>query len=126
MPTVLVVDDEVEVRKLVGAMLVREGFEVVVSDSGEHALRAYEKTTKHIDLLLTDVVSPGMSGPILADRLLDKQDDLRVLFMSGYDGTQVVQHYVVERGFSLLVKPFTLEQLRVKVRQVLDQPAPVR
>ena len=126
MATVLVVDDEMEVRKLVGAMLVREGHTVVISDSGEHALRAYDKSDKHFDVLLTDVVSPGMSGPVLADRLLDKQPDLRVLFMSGYDGTQVVQHYVVERGFSLLPKPFTLEQLRSKVQYVLDQPALVR
>jgi DNA-binding NtrC family response regulator len=120
--TILVVDDEPEVRKLVGAMLTREGHNVVVSDSGEHALGAYEKANSHIDLLLTDVVSPGMSGPVLADRLTDIQPDLRVLFMSGFDGTQVVQRYVVERGFSLLVKPFTMEQLRTKVRDVLNQP----
>lgn len=105
-------------------MLAREGHTVVISDSGEHALKAFQKTTDHIDLLLTDVVSPGMSGPMLADKLVEQQKDLRVLFMSGFDGTQVVQRYVVERGFSLLVKPFTMEQLREKVRSVLSQPAP--
>jgi DNA-binding NtrC family response regulator len=124
MATILVVDDEPEVRKLVGAMLSREGHSVVISDSGDHALRAYQKTETHIDLLLTDVVSPGMSGPVLADRLTAQQADLRVLFMSGYDGTQVVQRYVVERGFSLLVKPFTMEQLREKVRAALNKPEP--
>jgi two-component system cell cycle sensor histidine kinase/response regulator CckA len=124
--TILVVDDEPEVRKLVGAMLSREGHNVVISDSGEHALKAFHKSTDRIDLLLTDVVSPGMSGPMLADRLVDLQHDLRVLFMSGFDGTQVVQRYVVERGFSLLVKPFTMEQLRQKVRDVLDQSAPAK
>jgi DNA-binding NtrC family response regulator len=124
MATILVVDDEPEVRKLVGAMLSREGHSVVISDSGDHALRAYQKTETHIDLLLTDVVSPGMSGPVLADRLTAQQADLRVLFMSGYDGTQVVQRYVVERGFSLLVKPFTMEQLREKVRAALNRPEP--
>jgi two-component system cell cycle sensor histidine kinase/response regulator CckA len=124
--TILVVDDEPEVRKLVGAMLSREGHNVVISDSGEHALKAFHKTADRIDLLLTDVVSPGMSGPMLADRLVDVQHDLRVLFMSGFDGTQVVQRYVVERGFSLLVKPFTMEQLRQKVRDVLDQSAPAQ
>ena len=124
MATILVVDDEPEVRKLVGAMLSREGHSVVISDSGDHALRAYQKTESHIDLLLTDVVSPGMSGPVLADRLSAQQADLRVLFMSGYDGTQVVQRYVVERGFSLLVKPFTMEQLREKVRDALNKPEP--
>jgi hypothetical protein len=124
MATILVVDDEPEVRKLVGTMLTRDGHSVVISDSGEHALRAYQKTEERIDLLLTDVVSPGMSGPVLADRLLDQQTDLRVLFMSGYDGTQVVQRYVLERGFFLLPKPFTIEQLRSKVSEVLDRPAP--
>jgi two-component system, cell cycle sensor histidine kinase and response regulator CckA len=120
--TILVVDDEPEVRKLVGAMLSREGHAVTISDSGEHALNAFQKCSTRIDLLLTDVVSPGMSGPMLADRLVEEQPDLRVLFMSGFDGTQVVQRYVVERGYSLLVKPFTMEQLRQKVRAVLAQP----
>jgi two-component system, cell cycle sensor histidine kinase and response regulator CckA len=120
--TILVVDDEPEVRKLVGAMLSREGHAVTISDSGEHALNAFQKCSTRIDLLLTDVVSPGMSGPMLADRLVEEQPDLRVLLMSGFDGTQVVQRYVVERGYSLLVKPFTMEQLRQKVRAVLAQP----
>jgi DNA-binding NtrC family response regulator len=123
---ILIVDDEPEVRKLVGAMLSREGHDAVISDSGEHALRAYDKAGTRFDLLLTDVVSPGMSGPVLADILTEQQPDLRVLFMSGFDGTQVVQRYVLERGFSLLVKPFTMEQLREKVREVLNQPLPQR
>jgi two-component system cell cycle sensor histidine kinase/response regulator CckA len=122
--TILIVDDEPEVRKLVGAMLTREGHSVVISDSGEHALNAYEKHQGHVDLLLTDVVSPGMSGPVLADRLTEVQSDLRVLFMSGFAGTHVVQRYVVERGFSLLIKPFTMDQLREKVQSVLDQAVP--
>jgi two-component system cell cycle sensor histidine kinase/response regulator CckA len=126
MATILVVDDEPEVRKLVGAMLSLDGHSVVISDSGDHALRAFQKIESHIDLLLTDVVSPGMSGPVLADRLTEQQPDLRVLFMSGFDGTQVVQRYVVERGFSLLVKPFTMEQLREKVRDALGQTVPTR
>jgi two-component system, cell cycle sensor histidine kinase and response regulator CckA len=124
--TILVVDDEPEVRKLVGAMLTRDGHLVIISDSGEHALKAFHKATERIDLLLTDVVSPGMSGPMLADRLVEIQPDLRVLFMSGFDGTQVVQRYVVERGYSLLVKPFTMDQLRQKVRDVLTQPVPAQ
>ncbi len=124
-PTILVVDDEPEVRKLVGAMLSRDKYQVLISDSGETALRTFTKHGAPIDLLLTDVVSPGMSGPVLADQLLELQPNLRVLFMSGFDSTQVVQHYVLERGFSLLTKPFTMEQLREKVRQVLDEPGQI-
>lgn len=119
--TILVVDDEAEVRKLVGAMLTRDGYEVLVSDSGDQAIKTFRKHGKEVNLLLTDVVSPGMSGPMLADALLEIQPDLQVLFMSGFDNTQVVQHYVVERGFSLLIKPFTMDQLRDKVREALGR-----
>jgi DNA-binding NtrC family response regulator len=120
-PTILVVDDEAEVRKLVGAMLTRDGYDVLVSDSGDQAIKTFRKHGSKIQLLLTDVVSPGMSGPMLADALLEVQPDLHVLFMSGFDNTQVVQHYVVERGFSLLIKPFTMDQLRDKVREALGR-----
>jgi DNA-binding NtrC family response regulator len=120
--TILVVDDEPEIRKLVGAMLSRDSYKVLISDSGETALKTFEKHGLPIDLLLTDVVSPGVSGPMLADQLTELQPGLKVLFMSGFDHTQVVQKYVLEKGYSLLVKPFTMEQLREKVRNVLDGP----
>ena len=116
---ILVVDDEPEVRKLVAAMLARNGYRVLSADSGENALRLFKNNTD-TDLLLTDVVAPGMSGPMIADQVAALKPDIRVLFMSGYDSTQVVQRYVVERGYSLLVKPFTMEQLEQKVRSVLE------
>lgn len=72
------------------------------------------------DLLLTDVVMPGMSGPMLVDHLLALQPDLRVLFMSGYDDRQVVQRYVVERGFHLITKPFTVKSLRSEVEAIIE------
>jgi CheY-like chemotaxis protein len=118
-PKVLVVDDEPEIRKLVAAMLARNGYRVLSADSGENALRLF-KSNPDTDLLLTDVVSPGMSGPMIADQISALKPDIKVLFMSGYDGTQVVQRYVIERGYSLLTKPFSLEQLESKVRAVLS------
>src|ERR1700689_625286 len=118
-PKVLVVDDEPEVRKLVAAMLVRNGYRVVSADSGENAIRLF-KNNPDTDLLLTDVVAPGMSGPMIADQIASLKPDIKVLFMSGYDGTQVVQRYVIEKGYSLLTKPFTMEQLESKVRAVLS------
>ena len=118
-PKVLVVDDEPEVRKLVAAMLVRNGYRVLSADSGENAIRLF-KNNPDTDLLLTDVVAPGMSGPMIADQIASLKPDIKVLFMSGYDGTQVVQRYVVEKGYSLLIKPFTMEQLERKVRAVLE------
>ena len=116
--TILVVDDEPEIRKLVTAMLSRNHYRVLTADTGENAIRLL-KNNPGVDLLLTDVVAPGMSGPMIADKCADVRPDLKVLFMSGYDGTQVVQRYVVEKGYSLLIKPFTMEQLQEKVRSII-------
>jgi len=117
--TVLVVDDEPEVRKLVSAMVTQLGYNVLTADSGEHALTLYKHHKDPIELLITDVVAPGMSGPMLADKLTALQPDLKVLYISGYDNTHVVQKYVVEKGHHLLTKPFTVEEMQNKMRQML-------
>jgi CheY-like chemotaxis protein len=119
--TVMVVDDEAEIRKLVAAMVGQFGYNALTADSGEHALTLY-KHHQPLALLITDVVAPGMSGPMLADRLSSLQPDLKVLYISGYDNTHVVQKYVVEKGHALLAKPFTVEELRAKMAELL-QPA---
>jgi CheY-like chemotaxis protein len=116
--TILVVDDEPEIRKLVGAMVGQFGYNVLTADSGEHALTLY-RNHGPIELLITDVVAPGMSGPMLADKLVTLQPGLRVLFISGYDNTQVVQKYVVERGHALLAKPFTVAELKAKLTDLV-------
>src|ERR1051325_9316377 len=120
--TILVVDDEPEIRKLVGAMVGSFGYNVLTADSGEHAMTLY-KNNGPIELLITDVVAPGMSGPMLADKLTELQPGLKVLYISGYDNTHVVQKYVVEKGHELLAKPFTVEELQTKVRELLTQVA---
>ncbi len=117
--TVLVVDDEPEIRKLVSAMVTQFGFNVLTADSGDHALTIYKKHKSPIELLITDVVAPGMSGPMLADKLTAIQPDLKVLYISGYDNTHVVQKYVVEKGHALLSKPFTMEELQAKMTELL-------
>jgi len=117
MQTILVVDDEPEVRKLVAAMLTRKGYRVLTADSGENALRLF-RNNPDTELLLTDVVAPGMSGPMIADEVAALQPHIKVLFMTGYDGTQVVQRYVVEKNYALIVKPFTMDQLAAKVASV--------
>jgi two-component system, cell cycle sensor histidine kinase and response regulator CckA len=116
--TIMVVDDEPEVRKLVGAMVSNFGYTVLTADSGEHALTLY-KNNHPLDLLITDVIAPGMSGPMLADKLTEMQPDLKVLYISGYDNTHVVQKYVVERGHKLLSKPFTVDELQSTVKDML-------
>jgi CheY-like chemotaxis protein len=122
--TILIVDDEPEIRKLVGAMVSQFGYTVLTADSGEHALTLYKNHKGPIDLLITDVIAPGMSGPMLADKLTEKQPNLKVLYISGYDNTHVVQKYVVEKGHELLAKPFTAVELRQKIQSML--PAVVR
>jgi two-component system cell cycle sensor histidine kinase/response regulator CckA len=122
--TILVVDDEPEIRKLVGAMVSQFGHVALTADSGEHALTLYKNHKAPIELLITDVVQPGMSGPMLADKLTEQQPDLKVLYISGYDNTHVVQKYVVEKGHALLPKPFSTDELRKKL-QVLLKPAAV-
>ena len=117
--TIIVVDDEPEIRKLVGAMVSGIGYNVLTADSGEHALTLYRHHGP-IELLITDVVAPGMSGPMLADKVTALQPDLKVLFISGYDNTHMVQKYVVEKGHALLPKPFTVLELRTKMGESAD------
>src|SRR5258708_15461189 len=95
--TILVVDDEPEIRKLVCAMVGHFGYTALVANSGPRALAVYKKHHGPIDLLITDVVMRGIGGPVLADKLTHLQPGLKVLYMSGYDHTRVVQKYVVEK-----------------------------
>ena len=103
-------------RKLVGAMLTQLGYDVLTSDGGDHALTHQKNHKGPIELLITYVVAPGMSGPMLADKLTALQPNLKVLYISGYDTTPVVQTYVVEKGHALLAKPFTADELHAKIR----------
>ena len=121
--TILVVDDEPEIRKLVSAMVTQFGYSALTADSGEHALTLYRNHNGPIAMLITDVVAPGMSGPMLADKLTAQQPDLKVLYISGYDNTHVVQKYVVEKGHALLSKPFTVEELQSKMRELVKPVA---
>jgi DNA-binding NtrC family response regulator len=122
--TILVVDDEPNVRQLVESILEEAGYDVIGVGNADSAIKAFDNMARQPDLLLTDVVMPGMSGPMLVDQLLAKQPGLRVLFMSGYDDRQVVQRYVVEKGFRLLAKPFSLKALRSAVEAEIEAVAP--
>jgi DNA-binding NtrC family response regulator len=114
------VDDEPDVLRLVEAILGEQGYNVVVARGADNAIRTFDRMASKPDLVLTDVVMPGMSGPMLIDHLLQSAPGLRVLFMSGYDERQVVQRYVIERGFALISKPFTLQSLGASVKDILD------
>jgi two-component system cell cycle sensor histidine kinase/response regulator CckA len=121
---VLLVEDEASVRALAETILKRLGYKVLVADSGPAALRIWEEVSSsppaRIDVLLTDVIMPQMSGGDLAHRLRDKDPRLRVLFMSGYTDDMIASHGVLAGETQLIQKPYTAEALGRKLRAVLD------
>jgi PAS domain S-box-containing protein len=118
--TVLVVEDEEGVRELVRRVLVRHGYHVLEARHGKDALLEADRHPERIDLLLTDVVMPEMSGPALAATLLQRRPDLRVLYMSGYTEEEIVRRGDGGQGLALLQKPFAGEELARAVRTTLE------
>jgi two-component system, cell cycle sensor histidine kinase and response regulator CckA len=119
--TMLLVEDEFAVRSLVVRILSREGYTVVTAADGDEALRVCLDETQNFDLVLTDVVLPGMQGRELAERLLASHPHLKVLYMSGYTRNAIAHSGRLDEGINFLEKPFTAEALVRKVREVLDQ-----
>ena len=101
--------------RLLQSILIQEGYGVLAAQRADSAIKVFERLAQRPDLLVVDVVMPGLSGPMLVDHLLELKPDLKVLFMSGYPGSRVVQRYVLDRGFQLLAKPFTIEDLRMAI-----------
>jgi PAS domain S-box-containing protein len=116
--TILVVEDEPAVRSLVARILVDHGYAVIEADGGAAALEADERFDGSVDMLITDVVMPRMSGPQLAEQLKRRIPDLPVLFISGHLG-ETVESQGLLHGADLLAKPFSAEQLAGEVRRVL-------
>jgi len=119
--TILVVEDDEEVRKLAVRILEKQGYRVFMAKQGNDALSLCEKHDEPIHLIVTDVVMPGMSGRKLAERLKETHPEMKVLYMSGYTDNAIVHHGVLEPGIQFLQKPFTVESLSRKVREVLDK-----
>jgi CheY-like chemotaxis protein len=118
--TILVVEDQVEAREVVLQTLQRQGYHVLEAADGPRALALLHAHPATVDLLLTDVVMPHMSGRELAGAIAAAGRSLRVLYMSGYTDGVVVRHGVLEPGVSFIHKPFTPDQLLARVREVLD------
>jgi two-component system cell cycle sensor histidine kinase/response regulator CckA len=114
------VEDADPLRKLAQAFLEGNGFRVLSAPNAEAALEVVAGHRGLLDLLLTDVVMPGMNGRVLAEQLSARQPGLKVLFMSGYTDSFIAGHGVLQPGINLLHKPFTEEDLVAKVREVLD------
>ncbi len=118
--TILLVEDADPLRKLAQTFLEGGGFRVLSAENGEKALELATRFGGKFDLLLTDVVMPGMNGRVLAEQLFSRQPGMKVLYMSGYTDSFIAGHGVLDPKTHLLHKPFTEEVLIRKVREVLD------
>jgi len=120
----LLVEDAEWVRTLARQVLETVGYRVLEAANADAAIKLCDTINgDRIDLLLTDVVMPGMSGNDMSRILMKKQPGMPVLYMSGYTDDAIVQHGVLEAGINFLQKPFTPAALALKVREVLDATA---
>jgi len=118
--TILVAEDEPDLRELTRIFLESYGYKVLSASSAEKAIQTAEISAEPIHLLLTDVIMPGMSGRQLAEKIMSKRPQTKIVYMTGYTDDMVVQHKVLEPGVQLLQKPFTKAELAAKVRSTLD------
>jgi CheY-like chemotaxis protein len=118
--TILLVEDELVVRRLVAEILESNGYAVLQAGDGPSALELLRRHTGPLDLLVTDVVMPGMSGPDVAGAVAAMRPGAQVLYISGYTDSSAGQHGVLEPGVAFLQKPFDADVLTRKVREVLD------
>jgi two-component system cell cycle sensor histidine kinase/response regulator CckA len=121
--TVLLVEDDLGVRRFACVALERAGYNVLLAENPKEARQVADEFPDTIDLLLSDVIMPESEGPLLFDRLKPRHPGLQVLYMSGYADEAILQHGVMAEGASFLQKPFTPGELAQKVRDVLDMPA---
>jgi CheY-like chemotaxis protein len=120
--SILVVEDEPDVRSYLAETLRDLNYRVLEAKDGAAALALFDARPFHIDLLLTDIVMPGMNGRQLADELHRRQAGLKVLFITGYSRNAIVHQGRLDPGVSLLQKPLTQVMLAAKIREILDKP----
>ena len=120
--TILIVEDNDQVRHLAVAVLQRQGYEILVAREGTEALELLETHDGPTHLLLTDVIMPGMNGKDLYREAARKHPDLKVLYMSGYTADVIAHRGVLDEGVRFIQKPFTVNALAAKVRDVLNSP----
>src|SRR5579862_433102 len=118
--TILIVEDEPDLRELTRVFLEGYGYKVLQAASAEQAIQVADGFSERIDLLLTDVIMPGLSGRQLAEAILRSRPQTKIVYMTGYTDDMVVQHKVLEPGVNLLQKPFGRVELALKVRSTLD------
>ena len=119
--TIVLVEDDSDMRRIVHIILEAQGYKVIVAANGNEALEKLAKNPQPVDLLLTDVIMPGMNGRELYNRCREKYPELKVLYMSGYTDNIIAHHGVLDSEVNFIQKPFSQKTLALKVRQVLDQ-----
>lgn len=124
METILVVDDEAQVRTLARDILLGAGYRVLEAEDGEQALRVAEDHPGAIHILLTDIMMPGINGKELADRFIVSRPDAKAIFMSGRAAEVISDAGVLIPVDAFLAKPFTVERLLNKVRERLEYRSP--
>jgi PAS domain S-box-containing protein len=123
--TILLVEDEVTLRRLARQYLENQGYKILEAEDGAAALQIVSGHQGQVDLLLTDVIMPGMNGRQLARHITAQIPDVRVLYMSGYAENAISHNGMLDAGINLLQKPFSLPALKDKVREILDsEPIP--
>ncbi|RPH57853.1 response regulator, partial [bacterium] len=122
--TILLIEDNDELRGSTHGVLEALGYRVVVAASGEEALVAIDEEDGEVDLVISDVVMPGMSGPEIVDRLRQDNPAIRAIFVSGYTDNVVLRHGILEGEFEFLEKPYSVNRLAAKIREVLSKEAP--
>ncbi|MEK6775405.1 MAG: PAS domain S-box protein [bacterium] len=119
--TIMIVDDDASVRRLVVDMLEPLGYRLFGASSGAEAMQILDTFAGEIDLLLTDVIMPGMNGKELAEAFRSMHPGAKVIFMSGYTAETIDRHGVFPPGVTLVQKPLTMKKLADKIREILDQ-----
>lgn len=119
--TILVVEDDVSIKNLTCTILSGQGYNVYSAGNGAEALMVAEQKGKQIDLLLTDVIMPGMNGKMVATEITRRLPELRVLFMSGYTDDAIGKFGILDEGVEFIQKPFSAVKLAKQVRMVLDK-----
>ena len=118
--TILLVEDEDEVRNLTARVLKKQGYNVIEAREGKSALNMAESYNGNIDLLVTDVIMPHMNGKALAEQLSQKRTDMKILYISGHIDSMISHHGIPNSGVQFLQKPYTVDILSHKVRNVFD------
>jgi len=118
--SILLVEDVEGLRNLAASTISDEGYQVVSAATGEEAVKIFSSNSAKFDLLVTDVIMPGMNGKKLAETLNKEEPGLKVLFMSGYTDDTIMHHGILDENISFIQKPFTPKLLLRKIRTVLD------